>query len=226
MIKIRQTILARSIRQVNAINSPEYRPDLISKLRDRYSFLRVPMTADEMLGTDPLQGIKFQHGKFTHGDRPFVVELFQFLSTAAGNVIICDTHTSTDDSDLFLDDYIRQANIIRPDMIAVTESPTYASQLEFEMDKSLTDFCNAPIQDAAEAINSLLSRYKIKTPAFQPFTLAMMGDQVGIGGLPPSPFTIERRAGFRFGSNTFFSQAPLKTSDHVAVLERLAGSRI
>jgi len=224
MIKIRQIILARSIRQVNAIYSLAYRPDLIAKLKERYSFLRVPATPDAMLGTDPSQGIRFQHGKF-QGERTFVIEWLLFVSQPAGNLIICDTRTSTDDSDLVLDDYINQANLARPDMIAVTEPPSYLSQIEFEMDKSIGEFCQTPIQAAGEAVNRLLASYHIEVPPFEPSSIVMMFDPVGLGGYLPNPFTIERRSGFRYGSNTFSSQAPLKTSDHIAVLERLATSR-
>jgi len=225
MIRIRQVILARSIRQVQAIYSLDYRPDLVAKLKERYSFLRVPATPDAMLGTDP-QGIRFQHGKF-QGERTFVIELLQFVSQPAGNLIICDTRTSTDDSDLFLDEYINQANLARPDMIVVTEPRIYVSQIEFEMDKSLGEFCQTPLRAAGEALNTLLASYDTKLPPFEPSNIVMMCDQVGLGGYRylPSPFTIERRSGFRYGSNTFSSQAPLRTSDHIAVLERLATSR-
>lgn len=222
-MKIRQTILARSIRQVSAIYSLDYRPELIARLRDRYSFLKVPTTVDEIFGTDPQQGLRFQHGKFVQDKKSFVVELLQFLVIPpAINVIICDTRTSTDDSDLFIDDYIKQANLVRPDMIVATEPPSYASHLEFTMEKSIADFCRSPIVEATEGVNRLLASYNVKLPAFEPSQITMMYDQTGIGGLLAGPFSIERRAGFRIGSNVFFSQAPLRTRDHCEVLERLA----
>jgi hypothetical protein len=222
MMKLRQTILARSIRQVSAIYSLDYRPELIARLRDRYSFLKVPTTVDEIFATDPQQGLRFQHGKFVQEKKSFVVELLQFLVIPpATNVIICDTHTSTDDSDLFLDDYIKQANLTRPDMILVTEPPAYASHLEFTMDKSIADFCHPPISEAAEGVNRLLASYKAKLPAFEPSQIMMVYDQTGIGGVLATPFSVERRVGFRYGSNVFFSQAPLRTRDHIEVLERL-----
>jgi hypothetical protein len=222
-MKIRQTILARSIRQVSAIYSSDYRPELIARLRDRYSFLRVPTTIDEIFGTDPQQGLRFQHGKFVQDKKSFVVELLQFLVIPpATNVIICDTRTSTDDADHFIDDYVKQANLIRPDMIVITEPPAYTSHLEFTMDKSIADFCRPPILEAAEGVNRLLASYKTKLPSsFEPSYITMMYDQAGIGGLLASPFSIERRVGFRYGSDVFFSQAPLRTRDHVEMLERL-----
>ena len=222
MMKIRQTVLARSIRQVNAIYALDYRPELIARLRERYSFLKVPTTVDEIFGTDPSVGIRFQHGKFVQDKKSFVVELLQFLIIPpAVNAIICDTRTTTDDSDLVIDDYIKQANQSRPDMITVSEPPRYASHLEFTMDKSLADLCHAPVRGAAEAVDRLLANYGIKLPSYEPSQVAMTCDPTGIGGLLANPFTIERRAGFRYRANVFFSQAPLRTRDHIEVLERL-----
>ncbi len=222
MMKIRQTVLARSIRQVNAIYALDYRPELIARLRERYSFLKVPTTVDEIFGTDPSVGVRFQHGKFVQDKKSFVVELLQFLVIPPGiSAIICDTRTSTDDCDLFIDDYIKQANLSRPDMITVTEPPIYASHLEFTMDKPLADLCQSPVRAAAEAVDHLLTDYGMKTPPFEPAQIGIACDQAGRGGLLVNPFTIERRAGFRYGSNVFFSQAPLRTRDHIEVLERL-----
>jgi hypothetical protein len=41
------------------------------------------------------------------------------------------------------------------------------------------------------------------------------------GRRKPVYFGIERRAGFRYDENIFFSPAPLRTKDHFALLERL-----
>jgi hypothetical protein len=37
----------------------------------------------------------------------------------------------------------------------------------------------------------------------------------------PNRFTLERRIGLPFSANVFFSQAPLKSGDHLALLEAL-----
>lgn len=223
MINLRQVILARSIRQVAAIFSLDYRLDLVGKLRDRYSFIKVPTTVDELLGVDPAEGIKFQHGRFVRGDRSFVVELLQFLASPAGTLmIVCDTRTSTDDCDLFLDDYVKQANLARPDMITPTEPTLHLSQIEFTMERSIKDLCRSPLTDVGQSLHSILAGYGQKTPSFELTGIIVNFDRVDFGGIPPAHFSLERRMGFRHETNTYFSQAPLKTQDHVAVLEHLA----
>lgn len=225
MMKLRQAILARSISQVSAIYSTEYLPDLVRRLQERYSFIKVPSTPDELLGTDPTQGIKFLHGKLVHGQRTILIDSLQFLTLSANSMIIVDTRTSTDDSDFVIDDYIRNANVTRPDMILRNEPTQYDNHLEFTMDGSLGEFCSPPLRNAGDAINRLLDSYKIKTPGYEPSNIIIYYDQSGLGGLLPVPFRIERRAGFRYGANTYFSQAPLKTVDHIALLERLSEMR-
>jgi hypothetical protein len=223
MMNVRQVILARSIRQVAAIFSLDYRLDLVNRLRDRYSFIKVPTTVDELLGVDPAEGIKFQHGKFVRDDRSFVVELLQFLASPAGTpIIVCDTRTSTDDCDLFLDDYVKQANLARPDVITLTEPTLYLSQIEFTMERSIKDLCRSPLTDVGQSLHSMLAGYGQKTPPFEPTGIVVNFDQIGFGGIPPAHFSLERRTGFRHEANTYFSQAPLRTQDHVAVLKHLA----
>jgi hypothetical protein len=224
-MKIRQTVLARSLCQVSAIYSTEYRIDVIRRLQERYGFVKVPVTPDELLGADPAQGIRFFHGKFVHAQRTIVIESLQFLALGPSNVIVVDTRTSTEDSDIVVDDYIKNANAIRPDMITPVEPTRYESHIEFTMDGSLTDFCTVPVRQASDALNRLLESYKLKVPPYEPSSINFYFDQVGIGGLLPAVFKIERRAGFRYGANTFYSQAPLKTADHISLLERLAEMR-
>lgn len=222
---IRQTILARAICQVSAIYSTEYRLDIIRRLQERYGFIKVPSTPDELLGLDQAQGIKFYHGKLVKGDRTIVIENLQFLTINLNSMIVVDTRTSTDDSDTVIDDYIQQANTLRSDMITPTEPTQYDSHIEFTMDGSLRDFCAPPIHHTGDAINRLLDSYKIKAPAYELSSITIHYDQIGLGGLIPVPFKVERRAGVRYSANTFFSQAPLKTTDHVALLERLVEMR-
>lgn len=227
MIKIRQTILARSIRFVSAIYALEYRPELIRRIQERYGFLKGPVTPDEMLGVNPFEGIKFQHGKFVHGQKTFVVENLQFATAPTGaSMIICDTRTSTDDADSFLEEYIKQSNLSRPDMIAVTEPPMYLSQIEFSSERSVASFCDGRVAAAAENIDSVLASYGLKLPTYEVVNLNLFFDASSFGGgMPPANFTIERRAGLRHSANVYFSQAPLKTGDHTAILERLFNNR-
>lgn len=55
----------------------------------------------------------------------------------------------------------------------------------------------------------------------EPFGIAFAVDQTLIAGMKPNPFRLERRAGVGFDTNYYVSQAPMRTVDHIKLLERL-----
>lgn len=215
-MKIRQILKARSIRQVASVQTLDYRPDTIKKLQERYGFLKVPTTFDELFGTKESEGIQFHHGKFTDGSRTFVIDLLQFLP----GVILADVRTSTEDAELFLDDYIKRANETRADTITTSGPTMYMTQLEFTMDRPLEMLMPKSVA-IGSAIDAHLQRYGIKSPPFVARGIIINLDPVGLGGFIPSLFAIERRKDFPHSANVYFSQAPLKTSDHQSLLENI-----
>jgi hypothetical protein len=55
----------------------------------------------------------------------------------------------------------------------------------------------------------------------EPFGIAFSADYSLIPGMKPAPFRLERRAGLGFDTNLYVSQAPLRTADHIKLLEQL-----
>jgi hypothetical protein len=217
LVKIRQILAARAVRQIEPpVQVAEFRLDTIKKIQERYSFLKIPTTYDEMFGTDPEQGVQFHHGKFVTGNKTIIVDLLQFLP----NMVVADTRSSTDDSDLFLDDYIANANSRQADTITVTGPTIYVSQIEFTTDVSLDKY--VPLAPTiTSAIDRLLAHYKIQMPPYRVMGVMFHSDLTRVAGLPPGHFTIERRKDFPYESNTYYSHAPLKTRDHFELLETL-----
>ena len=80
----------------------------MKKLQERYKFLKVPTTVEELFPVDPsTHPIKFEQGRFTRDDKSeVVIESFLLLP----NALVAQTHTSTDDAEAFLKDYIDDAN--------------------------------------------------------------------------------------------------------------------
>lgn len=216
MTTFRQVLSAKAIFPVSAIQIPEFRLDTIRKIQERCGFLKVPTTYDEMFGNDPAEGIQFYHGRFVRGDRSIPIELLQLLP----GMIVVETRTSTDDAEAFVDDYIQNANKNYPNTIVITGPTLYVSAIEFTMDKSL-DRLIPGAKTTNAAIDNLLSKYGSKIPSFGVMGAIFNFDTVGMAGVVPAHFTIERRKDFPFSANTYFSQAPLKTNDHKDILENL-----
>jgi hypothetical protein len=216
MIEIRQTTSARAIRQVTAIQLPEPRVETVKKLQERYGFMKIPSTFEELFPSDPNQGIKFAEGKFDRNGQTVVIQLLQLLP----NIILAETRTSTDDADAFLDDYIQQANQNRNDIIKIVAAPIYNSQIEFSMKHGLEEFTPTAAKLGAQ-LNSLVAGYGTPMQSYRVISIAVNHTLVGLGGIQPAHFSIERRSGIPYDADLYFSNAPLKTRDHIALLKSL-----
>ena len=214
-MKFRQTILARTVRQVVAIGDGSPRIDGVHKLTDKYKFLKAPEFFQEVFPQNPLQPITFQAGKITIDKREVGIVQIQFVQ----NMIVVDTQTSTDDSDWIVDDFISTANTEHPESITPTGPAHYVSQIELSLEKP-PDL--APqLEDAAKTIDRFLAGYGETVPKFALWGTTLNIDGHELGVLAPAFFALERRVGFPFPAKVFFSQAPLRTKDHLAVLEKL-----
>jgi len=218
-MKFRQVQLARSIRQVATIGTGAPRADLVQRLKQTYRFMKAPEQFQEMFPT-PLQvqagqGLTFQEGRFVVGNREIGINLFQI----SAGVLFADTRSSTDDADLFLEDYVTAANKMLPGAVTSNGPSYYVSQVEFEMER--IPAVAPEYASAAGEIDRLLSGYGLQVPKYQFLGLHLSLDPLGVGVINPAPFTLERRMGFAFKSNIYFSQAPLRTKEHLALLEKL-----
>jgi hypothetical protein len=214
-MKFRQTILARTVRQVVAIGTGSPRIDAVQKIKDKYKFLTAPERYQDIFPQNPAQPITFQGGQITIDKRDVGILQIQFLQ----NMIVVDTQTSTDDSDWIVEDYINSANKEHPESITPTGVPYYVSQIEFNLEKPPE--VPPQFQDAAKIIDRFLADYGETVPKFQPWGMSLNIDGHELGVLPPAFFALERRVGFPFNAKVFFSQAPLRTKDHLVVLEKL-----
>jgi len=220
-MKFRQIVLARSISQVVAIGTGEPRIDAVIKLKERYHFLKAPERFEELFPSPapmPLgmgAAIAFQAGKFTNGKRTTEIISLQFLP----NLIVADMRSSTDDGDLFLDEIIADANTQHPESIIRQGPAYYLSQIEVEMEKP-PDIPSV-FYEIGREIDRSLSEDGLILPKFGFSGVTLSIDQYELGILSPAAFSLERRAGFPFSANIFFSQAPVRTKDHLKLLEKL-----
>ena len=169
----------------------------------------------EVFPTDPSQPVTFQGGKITIDKREVGIVQIQFVQ----NMIVVDTQTSTDDSDWIADDFISTANAEHPESITPAGPPYYVSQIEFNLEKAPD--LPPQFEDAAKIIDRFLADYGESVPKFGLWGMTLNLDPQGLGAMAPAFFALERRAGFPFSAKVFFSQAPLRTKDHLVVLEKL-----
>lgn len=218
MIRIRQALAGTAIRQVIAIPPAETRADTVKKLKERYNFVKVPASFEELYPINPNQGIQFLHGNLPRdGKAPIFIEMLQLLP----NLIIARTQSSTDDAEEFLNEYINNANKDRAETIRTFGAPLYSSEIEFQFDKDL-DFFAPKLGEAARQMDALVSRYGSSAPPhYRVVSILVNFDVTGLGGAVPGFCKIERRAGVPFSEQIFFSVAPLKTRDHEELLKSL-----
>jgi hypothetical protein len=188
-------------------------PDLIHGIKDRYGFVVAPEPTD--LVADPSKAGEFKHGRFLATNRTIVVDAL----TVFNNGVVADTQSSTDDCDVFLGDLFEWATASIPGA-ALIGPRFYVSQLEMWMEAQLEAY--APIGDK---ISSLLNGYGISSPRYSVSTIHMSFDQTGKALPQPGVFIIDRRLNVPHDENVWFSQAPLKTVDHVDVLLQEFGKR-
>jgi hypothetical protein len=191
--------------------------ELVAAVKHKYQFVK-PDAASTNAPVD------FQAGKCEFNGK--LVGIEQFLVTYVGNratSLGASTRESSDASDAFLDQVIEWA---AKEYILDTKEVLprgYFSQVEFVLSKPLSRHFTE-LGEIGEAITSYVHGYGLKDcPSYEFGGFSMHFDLVKYDDLKPSPqpFAIERRVGSSYDERKYFSQAPLRTQDHKAVLERL-----
>src|SRR5437879_4947285 len=133
-MRLREIVLSRSLRFIPLSRIARgYVPDTVSLMQERYHFVRVPKTAEEILSgyappTERPEGLTFAHGKLMHHDREIVIDRLIFYP----QVVAIDTPTGTDDGDLVFDDLLSQDLAIKD---FADRRRAYVSQLEVELEQ-------------------------------------------------------------------------------------------
>ena len=197
---------------------PIFPLELVHLVREEYGFKEVP--TQEQLVAGPAN---FTLGKLEDDQHSIIVE--QLTVTYVGlqaTSVAASTRSSTDEADFFLD---HLTNLVA-DKYGLDKTqvflPAYHSQIEFALEQAIS----SPFETFASIgheIAAVLKRYgKNDCPEFEFAAFSMDFDRTKPQSMPvPTPFAVERRVGAAYEENKYFSQAPLKTGDHKAVLERL-----
>lgn len=207
-------LLGRAIRLMKFTSRPLYMLDVIKPLVDQYKFVKVPQTLEEF---DDTKGITFRHGKFSSRGREIVIDSFQVYN----NGLVVDTREDTENADRFIDDVIewgmKTFGLVVPEQLI---EKAYLSNLEISLDTPLATYIPIAQQLTGE-ISRYLTEYGLKHEPFETVSFALNFDRISIPNSILTNFTIQRREGIPFNSGLYFSTAPLKTKDHIALLQKM-----
>ena len=186
-----------------------FNPEFVEEMVKRYKFQKFPKTMEEF---NEDNGVVFEEGKI--GNKVIQkVTIFNVLTTV-------ETRSSTNDSKLILEEMLAWGAAkfglnYKPGSI---KRYGYVSDLTFYSDVPILSAACPPFVDLAAKTSAALNEIWQEPITYHPANLALGHDPLARkNGL--APFTISHRAEARFSDNKYFSEAPLPTDIHIALLE-------
>ena len=186
--------------------------DMAKGLEARYKFLEIPKTVGEY---EFNKGVTFAGGIFN--GKP-VINRFQIFT----NGLLSESNKGTELCDEFFDDVISWANKEFGFEFSEQENPgrLYENEMEFESILPL-DNLFSPIACITQKIPELLLEYGQQKHVYEFTGLVFNVDATKAPKPTPAQFTLERRTSHSHDENLYYSRAPLRTRDHIELLEIL-----
>jgi len=189
-----------------------YMPEAVAKVIARYSFIKHPTVQDL---TERRDFVSFGVGKFADSQ----IQEFRVY----GDGFTVEARSKTQILDAFLDDLLDWGTK-EFGLEAVPVLPVERHYESAVVVQSKTDLSKVlrPLHVIAEELNKLMEKSTFKPRPFEPTGLIFSVDQTAEGSRRKEPKVIvDRRVGTSFNENIFYSQGPLPTDDHLALLGRL-----
>jgi hypothetical protein len=201
----------RFIDEVREEKTPFSHFEITRAIQSRYGFLEAPTKlADYNYQT----GVTFLVGRFEQS----IIRRFQIYQLG----LLCEGETTTDVCDAFLDDLLKfletqfaQRGREKPN------TRSYVSHLELHSEINLG--MALPQLPVGQSLWETFKSYGYEPMMYEPAGLKFQTDatQLREGVNPFGEFLFERRAEKPFFANIYFSAAPVRTSDHIKILEEL-----
>jgi hypothetical protein len=217
-----ELLAVRTARLVAYLNAEELNPsgrplahDFMKAFVDRYAFVKQPTTADEILDTQN-KGLIFELGKWNDVGVTKVI-LFDWG-------IVVETNASTEASESVLQDMLTWGAETfglsnRPNLIT---RRNYVSELVFSSEMSLPAI-SPKLRSLGSRVTELVSGYLGDSLLFGLTGITLAFDSSQSKQLY-TPFQIYRLADTPFSQNKYYSGGPLKTSDHVQLINDFEAS--
>lgn len=187
-----------------------YLPQIAAGLVQRYSFAGPPQSFAELNANR----VEFNHGLF----KGSAIEAFEVYNDG----IVVASRSNTDIIDEFvvdLKDWMQNEMGIST-FTSRSVDKMYESSVIIEADEKILSPLTA-MAGLCEDIGKMVALNTGLDVRYQPAGFTLAPDHTQISTLKPSTFRLERRFGAEFSLNQFFSFAPLKTSQHMDLLERV-----
>jgi hypothetical protein len=189
---------------------------IVSKIVDRYNFRKGP-DINQSQAEIAKNGLKFENATAIIHD--INVNIIEFVVFSDGVVI---TSPTTEQSELFWDD-VSSWMITENGFRNFTEIPIrrFVSQLVVEFNKPLERLVG-PFEAMSKIISDRLSPiYDQEVPlGFSRLDLEYDKSSFRSSIIVPK-FIIERRQGVPFNKERYYCSAPIRTKDHIAILETI-----
>jgi hypothetical protein len=208
-VELRKIIFGQAIQFLETgESSRRFSPvPLIRELQDRYGFVQVPHKVADL---DFTAGVNFLQGYF----KDIVIDKFQVYN----NGLLCEAAADNQQCAEFLDEVLEWA----PPHFNVSVRPrwkAFQSKLEISSSKDIRNSF-AKFAGVGAAITRLLESYGSNAPPYVFWGLALQHESQK--DLPSNPsFEFARRAEQPFDAGIYYSTAPLRTQDHLQVLNLL-----
>ncbi len=213
-----ELLAVRTARIICYLNVEELNPngrpiahDYMNAFVERYAFIKRPTTAEEILDSSS-KGITFELGKFGEVGINKVI-LFDWG-------VVVETSASTDACEEILQDMLnwgaeRFGLSNRPSLIS---GKNYLSEIVFSSDMSLPTI-SPKLQFLGKEITDLVGSYIGSSLPFEAIGITLAFDATQTKQLH-TPFQIQRLIDSPFSQKKYYSGAPLRTFDHVRLLNQ------
>jgi hypothetical protein len=193
-----------------------YAPDLCAALAERYSFV-YPPDFSQPLSTTQEKGLEFAIGRFEMEAGSRVID--RLLVTQEGLAVLAPT---TEIGEAFLVDLLGWGVEAHGFRVPENAHASFAflSQLVVEFDASIDHAVRALATLSAACGDSFTRTYGAEV-GIHCYGFSLNYDRTAVTGRfsSLSSFGIERRVGEAYTTNRLFCQAPLRTADHIKLLE-------
>jgi hypothetical protein len=212
-MQLASVILARALLFVESFDlNPRgkvYYPDIVEGLVEKCGFQKFPQKLEDF---DETKGVEFLSGRW--GD--VTIEAVKIYN----NGILLDTRISTAESERIIGEALTWAAskfglVYSPKMIT---RRGYVSNLTFRSDAPILGKDNSPVARLVQGVSEAFSKITGDKTPWGPSILTLNSEHIPRKPLH-APFTIQRRAETTFSENKYFSEAPLPTDQHIALLE-------
>ncbi len=190
----------------NQINA-RYLPELAKIVGNYFEFVSIPESVEDFTSG---QGMKFAYGR----GQGFVLDSMTLFHDG----IQCQAAVGTED---LRDTVTRTAELLEGLGFVLPTSDfkwMYISQIEVQLQPGFSAWLGQ-FDPLATTIKNKLKASGIGVENYEVWGIGLAGE--GPNTIKPGRFLLERREGYPFAQNVFYSEAPLSTHDHIELLQSI-----